>query len=134
MTVLASFRTAYVRRVARAVREESPELQNDLRVAAPSRSGEMASNIRVDPSGATTTEITVNVPYASFTRPPGTRPHVIEPANGRALAFFWPVVGRDVVFARVNHPGYQPTSDWYGDVVDEWPDRLSARLSSIPLE
>lgn len=134
MPDVSGFREAYRRRAARAVREESPELRGDLRAAAPSRSGDMASSIRVDPSGATTTVVTVAVDYASYTRPPGTRPHVIEPVAGRALAFFWPAVGADVVFARVNHPGYQPSSDWYGDVIDTWPDRLESALRRLPLE
>ena len=129
------FREAYTRRAARAIREEAPELRNDLRAAAPSRSGNMAGAIRVDPRGAYTVDVTVGVDYASFTRPPGTQPHEIRPIPpNRALAFFWPVAGDDVVFARVQHPGYRPASDWYGDVVDEWPDRLERRLDSLPLD
>lgn len=33
----------------------------------------------------------------------GTRPHRIE--GKPLLAFFWPVLGRNVVFRHVNHPG-----------------------------
>jgi len=36
----------------------------------------------------------------------GARPHVIRAVNAKALAFFWPVVGRQVFFRQVNHPGF----------------------------
>lgn len=36
----------------------------------------------------------------------GARPHVIEARNASALRFFWPKVGANVAFKRVNHPGF----------------------------
>lgn len=125
----------YRRRAARAVRETAEPLRSDLRQSALNDTGKMASAIRVDPSGAYELEVHVDVPYASFTRPPGTRPHVIE--GNPFLAFFWPNAPdgpADVVFRRVNHPGFQPDRDWFGDVVDTWPDRVREALRTIPLQ
>lgn len=36
----------------------------------------------------------------------GARPHVIEAKNAGALYFYWPVVGANVFFRKVNHPGF----------------------------
>ena len=135
MADLTDFRAAYRRRVSLAVRDTAPRLRSDLRENALNRTGRMAGAIRVDPDGAYELEVTVAVPYASYTRPPGTRPHVIR--GNPFLAFFWPKAPggpADVVFAKVNHPGFQPTEDWYGDVVDRWPEMLDEALANSPLD
>ena len=36
----------------------------------------------------------------------GAKPHVIRAVNAKALSFFWPVVGQQVFFRQVNHPGF----------------------------
>lgn len=133
MADLSGLKAGYRRRAARAIREASPELRGNLRQAAPSKSGTMASKIRVDPSGSDRVEVAVAVDYASFTRPPGTRPHIIRATRAKALAFFWPVTGNDEFFVQVQHPGYQPTSDWYGDQIDRWPDLVEDQLTRIPI-
>lgn len=133
MADLSATKAAYRRRAARAVREAAPDLRGNLREAAPSATGRMASVIRADPKGATTVEVVVPVDYASYTRPPGTRPHEIRAVAARALRFFWPRAGGYVFFKSVQHPGYQPSSDWYGDEIDQWRDLVEQRLRTIPL-
>lgn len=36
----------------------------------------------------------------------GAKPHVIRARNAKALSFFWDVVGGQVFFKQVNHPGF----------------------------
>lgn len=36
----------------------------------------------------------------------GAKAHVIAAKNGKALAFFWPKMGRNVLFKQVHHPGF----------------------------
>jgi hypothetical protein len=36
----------------------------------------------------------------------GSKPHVIEAVNAKALAFFWPAMGGMVFFKKVMHPGF----------------------------
>jgi hypothetical protein len=38
----------------------------------------------------------------------GTRPHMIEAKNAKALHFHWDLLGQDVFFKRVHHPGMGP--------------------------
>lgn len=54
-----------------------------------------------------TLEISMEGPQARILEEGGTtRPHVIRPKRaGGALAFFWPAIGKFVVFKKVNHPG-----------------------------
>lgn len=47
-------------------------------------------------------DVTSNAPHTLFVIK-GTRPHKIT--GNPLLAFFWPAVGRFVVFRSVNHPG-----------------------------
>lgn len=72
-----------------------------------SRVGQWKSiNIEGGVDGAQFGEIKASMPYASFVEN-GTRPHLIEPKNGRWLA--WEQPQGDWHFARrVNHPGTQP--------------------------
>lgn len=44
------------------------------------------------------------VDYAA-THELGSKPHKIVAKNAGALYFFWPVVGKNVAFKSVNHPG-----------------------------
>ncbi len=36
----------------------------------------------------------------------GAKAHIIRPKNAKALAFFWPQMGRNVFFKEVHHPGF----------------------------
>jgi hypothetical protein len=59
----------------------------------------------------------------------GAAPHVIEAKNARALAFFWPRVGKQVFFKSVNHPGF-PGIHYMHDTFAEMEDEIRARLNS----
>lgn len=50
-------------------------------------------------------DVTSNAPYTRYVIK-GTRPHPI--VGNPLLAFFWPKVGRNVVFRHVMHPGTKP--------------------------
>jgi phage gpG-like protein len=71
------------------------------------RTGNLRSSINtviLDGDSFTGASVGTKVRYARIHEYGGvTRPHVIVPKRGQALAFNWK--GRDVLFARVNHPG-----------------------------
>lgn len=73
------------------------------------RTGTLRRSISPSVSGTETVtvgKVTTNVEYARIHEFGGkTAPHVILPRRGRALAFPWK--GKDVFFAKVNHPGSQ---------------------------
>lgn len=81
------------------------------RSAAPKRTGRfsagLTAGVTTTGEGSTVTVVsTVDKPEVVWLRM-GTRPHIIEPRNGSALAFQWN--GENVVFRRVHHPGTQPS-------------------------
>lgn len=49
-------------------------------------------------------DVTSNAPYSLFVIK-GTRAHRIPVSGFTPLAFFWPKLGKGVVFMSVNHPG-----------------------------
>ena len=114
-----------------AVARAAPKLQKALREAAPQVTGALKQMTTVSglksSSVGPVVEARVAVPYASYTIPPGTQPHIIRPVRAKALAFFWPKVGKFVFFAKVNHPGYRG-SPWYDDVVKKWPSMIEREL------
>lgn len=85
-------------RVFKAAKVEAPE----------GKTGALRAGIRLQQSRdtrgrwASGWEVISNAPHTLFVIK-GTRPHKI--VGKPLLAFFWPVVGRNVVFRHVNHPG-----------------------------
>lgn len=98
MPRVETFVRAFVDRVATQARDDAPE-----------RSGRLKGAIAPDPvrrTGPWSVEsgVSVRVPYAAAVHE-GARPHVIRPRRAAVLSFYWPKVGRQVFFRRVNHPG-----------------------------
>jgi hypothetical protein len=60
----------------------------------------------------------------------GTDPHDIQPNGKQALAFFWDVVGDNVVFMRVHHPGTRP-NDFRVPALDEASAQADALLDGL---
>ncbi len=131
MANLDPLRLRIRKRINTAVTQAAPKLQKALKESALKDTGAMAQMTTV--SGLKTTsvgpavEVRVAVPYATFTVPPGTPPHVIRPVRAKALSFFWPVAGKVVFFQKVNHPGFAG-SPWYDDVVKTWPEMVESEL------
>jgi hypothetical protein len=99
------------------------DLSSQLRRASPVDTGATRASIqgRAFVSGSQARVVLeATTPQAAWTDQ-GTRPHVIRPVRARALVFFWPVVGRVVRFAKVNHPGFKGTR-WFTNVVAGWPE------------
>lgn len=75
---------------------------------APSKTGKLVAGLSMSQSRdtrgrwATGYDVTSNAPYTLYVIK-GTRPHPI--VGNPLLAFFWPKVGRNVVFRHVMHPG-----------------------------
>lgn len=131
MARLDQLRVRVRKRVDTAVARAAPKLQKALKESALKDTGAMAqmttvSGLRSSSSGPGV-EVRVAVPYATFTVPPGTQPHIIRPVRAKALSFFWPAAGRVVFFGKVNHPGFAG-SPWYSDVVDKWPEMVEKEL------
>lgn len=78
------------------------------KIEAPSKTGELRRGIRMSQSRdvkgrwSTGYDVESTAPYSLFVIK-GTKPHTIE--GNPYLAFFWPKVGKFVVFRSVNHPG-----------------------------
>lgn len=112
---------------SRAARNVERELVREASVGSGfGVSGETAQSIRVRATVRSPTLIRhraeATAPQAEF-RERGTRPHEIRPRRAQALRFFWPRVGRVVMFAKVNHPG-NPPMPWFGPIVKRWPRAL----------
>jgi phage gpG-like protein len=73
------------------------------------RTGTLRRSISPSVSGTDTLtegKVSTNIEYASIHEFGGrTAPHLILPKRGRALAFNWR--GKDMILARVDHPGSQ---------------------------
>lgn len=54
-------------------------------------------------------DVTSNAPYTLYVIK-GTKPHRIPVAGNTLLAFFWPKMGKGVVFMHVQHPGTKPNN------------------------
>lgn len=94
--------TSLVMKLTRKIKEEKLSGQ-----VLKNQTGRLRRSIspNVFGSGASVTgEVKTNVVYASIHEYGGqTKPHVILPKRGRALAFEWG--GKQVFFRKVNHPG-----------------------------
>jgi hypothetical protein len=95
----------------------------------------LANKIRirsVRTSGYTTTAEIELPEVAAFTRPPGTRPHVIRPkGQGYPLRFYWHKIGAWRAAYEVNHPGYNPSEDWADEAMDEVRDSVETDMRSL---
>jgi len=86
-------------------------VEREAKLIAPRRTGALHDSIRATPptgsfaSGTLESGVQADAPHASPVHD-GSRPHVIRPIYGRALAF--PVGGQMVFARRVNHPGNAP--------------------------
>lgn len=131
---LDNLRVRVRQRSVTAMGAAAPKLQKALRKAAPVDTGFMAQMTTVSAVkrtlGGSSVATRVGAPYASYTVPPGTPPHIIRPVRAKALRFFWPVVGRVVFFAKVNHPG-SPGTRWYADVIESWPKLVETELRNL---
>lgn len=89
--------------------------EDAVRDAAPKDSGETKQEVRSTFQGIGLGRFRIVVesptPQTGWTND-GTRPHVIRPKAGKALAFTWPKAGGRVAFAKVNHPGQRGTK-WF---------------------
>lgn len=90
-------------RVLRFAREQAPVSKAGGRVGGTlMRSIKKTQSRDVRGRWSTGYDVTSNAPYTLFVIK-GTRPHVIT--GNPLLAFFWPKLGRGVVFRSVQHPG-----------------------------
>ena len=93
-------------------------LEQELRRAAPKRTGAGAKSIKAVKSGGIYTTETYRftaLGYMLYTVPPGTKEHPIAARRAKALRFFWekgPAGPGVYFFKRVQHPGYRPVRDW----------------------
>jgi len=76
------------------------------------RTGNLQRSIGWRPQDETSAVVFANAEYAPYVEF-GTKPHVIEPRNRRALRF--PVGERYVFARRVRHPGSRPYPFFYKD-------------------
>jgi hypothetical protein len=93
-----------LRELTPAVSERwKPILEEVLRRHAPVRTGRLRSEIAVEthPDG-----LRITAPMHMLYLSTGTRPHIIEPVEARALRF--EVEGGVVYARRVRHPGFPP--------------------------
>lgn len=103
-----------------------------LRSAAPKKTGRFAEGITTDSfQRGNVYGFTASTPQplGTWLRPPGTKPHIIRPVRAKMLRF--EVAGK-VVFARlVNHPGYQPQSDFVKEATDQFMPEARESLRRI---
>lgn len=114
--------------------QSAPEIERALRTAAPMASGELVEKIRVELTGGSPVRPAIravsDAPQSNWTEE-GTQPHVITPrGEGYPLRFYWPKVGADVAFMRVNHPG-NPARPWFRPTLAEWGDVLQRVARSV---
>lgn len=94
-------------------KKRAERVEKLAKVEAPSKTGELRRQIRTSQSRdvqgrySTGYDVTSNAPYSIFVIK-GTRPHTIT--GNPLLAFFWPKLGRNVVFRSVQHPGTRPNN------------------------
>lgn len=70
------------------------------------RTGALYRSIKPGSPSATRALVYSDSPYAAIHEFGGkTRAHVIRPRSANVLSFFWPKVGHQVFFEKVNHPG-----------------------------
>lgn len=80
---------------------------------APSKTGELKRGLKREQSRdvhgrwSTGYDVISTAPHTLYVIK-GTRPHTIT--GNPLLAFFWPKVGRNVVFRSVHHPGTRPNN------------------------
>jgi len=85
-----------------ALQNSATRIQRNVRQRAPHRTGELQRSVLTQVSYPTSM-VTVESPYGEFVED-GTRPHVIEPVNKKAL--YWK--GALNPYKRVMHPGTKP--------------------------
>lgn len=101
-------RRVFVRFAGEDAKKRAQKVYGVAYAEAPDKTGNLKSQLRVarsrDVQGryAVGWEVQSNAPYSLYVIK-GTRPHPI--VGKPLLAFFWPKVGANVVFRRVNHPG-----------------------------
>ena len=92
-------------RVLKFAKEEAPVSSQGGRVGGTlQRSIKKTQSRDVGGRYSTGYDVTSNAPYSLFVIK-GTRPHRIPVSGFTPLAFFWPKMGKGVVFMSVNHPG-----------------------------
>jgi hypothetical protein len=92
-------------RVLRFAKEEAPVSKAGGRVGGTlMRSIKKSQSRDVRGRWSTGYDVTSNAPYTLFVIK-GTRAHRIPVSGFTPLAFFWPKLGKGVVFMSVNHPG-----------------------------
>lgn len=106
-------RRVFLRFADADAKKRAERVENLAKIEAPSKTGELRRQIRTSQSRdvqgrySTGYDVTSNAPYSIFVIK-GTRPHKIT--GNPLLAFFWPKLGRDVVFRSVQHPGTRPNN------------------------
>lgn len=88
--------------MARAVDLTAIEVFGNIIRESPIDYGRLAGSFSIEQIDDLSWRIYTDVEYAEAVQT-GTQPHVIEPKNGRALAFS--MNGQTVIVKRVNHPG-----------------------------
>ena len=101
-------------------------LQSALREAAPKKSRKFAKSIKVvaRPGGIIdifADEIWKHIEF-------GTNPHVIRPANKKALAF--EIGGEKIIVRKVNHPGTRPNPFIRSTINSKLPKIIKAVLGA----
>lgn len=106
-------RRVFLRFADADAKKRAERVEKLAKVEAPSKTGELRRQIRTSQSRdvqgrySTGYDVTSNAPYSIFVIK-GTRPHTIT--GNPLLAFFWPKLGRNVVFRSVQHPGTRPNN------------------------
>lgn len=98
----------FIRFTDQEAKRRATDVLKAARQEAPTKTGELRRGLRIEQSRdtrgrwASGYDVVSTAPHTTFVIK-GTRPHTI--VGKPLLAFFWPQVGTNVVFHRVNHPG-----------------------------
>lgn len=104
-------------------------LKAEMEARVPVRTGRLRQSIQVRTSGKNIT-VGPDTPYAAFVEF-GTKPHVIEAKNKKALAFM--VGGRAVVVKKVNHPGTK-AQPYVRPAFEAWVDTLGGLVAEAHIQ
>jgi hypothetical protein len=106
-------RRVFVRFADKDAKKRATKVLLAAKAEAPSKTGELRAGIKMDRSRDTRGQyetgydVVSTAPHTLYVIK-GTRPHKIT--GNPLLGFFWPKVGKFVVFHSVNHPGTKPNN------------------------
>ena len=104
-------------------------LKAEMEARVPVRTGRLRQSIAVRQTSESVT-VGPNTEYAGFVEF-GTKPHIILPKKGKALAFM--VGGQAVVVKKVNHPGTR-AQPYVRPAFESWVDTLGGLVAEAQVE